>query len=77
MIRQGNRAFEIAVPDKFIRYLLPKASVAVDGISLTVMDRRNDVFFVYIISHTLKTTTLGLKGPSSRVNLEFDVLLKR
>ncbi len=77
MIRQGNRAFEIAVPAKFIRYLLPKASVAVDGISLTVMERRNDVFFVYIISHTLKNTTLGLKGPSGRVNLEFDILLKR
>lgn len=74
---EGNLAFEIAVSDEFIRYLLPKGSVAVDGISLTVMNQRGDTFSVYIIGHTFKNTTLGSKGSASKVNLEFDILLKR
>jgi riboflavin synthase len=76
-IVDGNLSFEIAIPAKYIRCLLPKGSVAVDGISLTVMSKRSDTFSVYIIGHTFKNTTLGFKGPSSKVNLEFDLLLKR
>ncbi len=72
-----NLAFEIAFPPEFTKYLLPKGSVAVDGISLTIMDRRPGSFSVYIIPHTLKNTTLGFKGPSDKVNVEFDILAKR
>ena len=73
----GNLCFEIAVPSKYMLYILPKGSVAVDGISLTVMDKRAGTFAVYIIPHTLKNTTLGFKGPSDKVNIEFDILAKR
>jgi len=75
--RQNNLCFEIAVPPKFISYILPKGSIAVDGISLTVAERKSNTFSVYIIAHTLKNTALGLKGPSSKVNLEFDILAKK
>jgi riboflavin synthase len=73
----GNLSFEIAVPAKFLVYILPKGSLAVDGISLTAINKRANTFSVYIIPHTLKNTTLGFKGPSDKVNVEFDLLAKR
>ncbi|MDO8662034.1 MAG: riboflavin synthase [Candidatus Omnitrophota bacterium] len=73
----GNLAFEIAIPPEFIKYCLAKGSIAVDGISLTIADRKSSAFSVYIIPHTLKNTTLGFKGPSDKVNIEFDLLAKR
>ena len=72
----NNLCFEIAIPVEFIHYILPKGSIAVDGISLTIVDKRSNTFTVYIIPHTLKNTTLGFKGPSDKVNIEFDILAK-
>ncbi|MDJ0853112.1 MAG: riboflavin synthase [Myxococcota bacterium] len=57
-------------------YLVPKGSVAVDGVSLTVVGAREDGFDVALIPHTLAVTTLGEKRPGHRVNLEADVLGK-
>ena len=73
----GNLCFEIAVHPEFIKYCLPKGSIAIDGISLTLVSIRANSFSVYIIPHTLKNTTLGFKGPSDKVNIEFDILAKR
>ena len=73
----GNLSFEIAAPVQFMRYCLPKGSIAVDGISLTIADKKSTTLRVYIIPHTLKNTTLGFKGPSDKVNLEFDILAKK
>lgn len=72
----NNLGFEITVPLSFMRYCLDKGSIAVDGISLTIVSKKSNSFFVYIIPHTLKNTTLGLKGPSDKVNIEFDILAK-
>ena len=76
-IVSGNLAFEITIPVGFIKYCLPKGSVAIDGISLTIQEKRANFFSVYIIPHTLKNTTLSFKGPSDKVNVEFDMLAKR
>ena len=73
----GNLTFEIAIPPEFIKYCLTKGSIAVDGISLTIADSKSNVFSVYIIPHTLKNTTLGFKGASDKVNIEFDLLVKK
>jgi len=73
----GNLAFEIAVPQDFIKYCLPHGSIAVDGISLTLAGKKSNTISVYIIPHTLKNTTLGFKGHSDRVNIEFDILAKK
>jgi riboflavin synthase len=73
----NNLSFEIAIPAKFMQHCIPQGSIAVDGISLTIVDKRSDTFTVYIIPHTLKNTTLGFKGPSDKVNIEFDILTKR
>lgn len=73
----SNLCFEIAVPLEFMKYCMPKGSIAVDGISLTLVSKRSNTFTIYIIPHTLKNTTLGFKGPSDKVNIEFDILAKK
>lgn len=66
----------IAAPQKMLRYILPKGSVAIDGISLTVVEIRGDSFTVSLIPHTAKQTTLGWKSPGDPVNLETDIIGK-
>ena len=73
----GNLCLEIAIPPEFHKFCLNKGSVAVDGISLTLAEKRSNTFTVCLIPHTLKQTTLGFKGPSDKVNVEFDILAKR
>ncbi len=59
-----------------MRQMASKGSVAVDGVSLTLVDVESDRFSVALIPHTLKVTTLGSRAPGDRVNLETDVLAK-
>lgn len=56
--------------------LVPKGSIAVDGISLTVVDVDGEKFSVSLIPHTLAITSLGAKKKGDRVNIETDVLSK-
>ena len=57
-----------------MRYVIPKGSIAIDGISLTVANRRDDCFSVALIPTTLERTTLGDKQVGARVNIETDLL---
>ncbi len=61
---------------EFAGLLVEKGSVAIDGVSLTVVGAGRDAFDVALIPHTLAVTTLGGLEPGSRVNLEADVLGK-
>ncbi|MGH7473734.1 MAG: riboflavin synthase [Candidatus Methylomirabilales bacterium] len=54
--------------------LAPKGSIAVDGVSLTLVEVLRETFSVCLVPHTLAITTLGWKGPGSLVNVEVDVL---
>jgi riboflavin synthase len=56
--------------------MAPKGSIAVDGVSLTLVDVADDRFSVALIPHTLTCTTLGVKGVGATVNLETDLLAK-
>jgi riboflavin synthase len=58
------------------RYLVPKGSIAVDGVSLTLVDVTPGSFSVALIPHTMKATTLGHKSVGDSVNLEVDVFAK-
>ena len=69
-------AVRIAVPPGVVRYVVPKGSIAVDGVSLTVVDVDADSFSVSLIPETLARTTLGNAPVGSAVNLEVDVLAK-
>ena len=66
----------VDAPPELMRYVVEKGSVAVDGISLTVASTATGSFTVAIIPHTWAETTLGLRRPGDRVNLEADVLAK-
>ena len=71
--------FTIAAPADIVRYLVAKGSVTVDGTSLTVVDVSDGdqpTFTVSLIPTTLVGTTLGLRMPGDRVNLEIDILAK-
>jgi len=72
-----SRRLTIEAPAALARYLAPKGSVAVDGVSLTVAACRDGSFTVALIPHTLAETTLGDRRPGDRVNLEADVMLKQ
>ncbi len=74
--RVNNVEFEIVPQKKFMRYLVEKGSVALDGISLTVGRVTKDSFFVYLIPTTLKVTTLGGKKGGGVVNVETDILAR-
>ncbi len=67
---------EIEVPANIINFLVEKGSVAVDGISLTIVDILKDSFTVVIIPHTANLTTMGFKVPGDTVNIEVDILGK-
>jgi riboflavin synthase len=68
--------YDMQVPKSLMRYIVPKGSVAVDGISLTVVACRPDGFQVTIIPHTAAATTIGRKGLGATVNLECDMIGK-
>ncbi len=65
----------LAPPD-VLRYVVPKGFIAVDGVSLTVVDRDAEGFRIAYIPHTLAHTTAGAYRPGTRVNLEPDILGK-
>jgi riboflavin synthase len=67
-----SRRLVIEVPASLARYLAPKGSVAVDGVSLTVNEVTDASFGVNIIPHTQSVTTLGSLAAGARVNLEVD-----
>jgi riboflavin synthase len=64
------------VPPGLTRQMASKGSIAVDGVSLTLVDVEQDRFSIALIPHTLNVTTLGRRQIGDRVNLETDVLAK-
>ena len=66
----------IEVPESILRYCIPKGSITVDGVSLTINSVLEHGVSVAIIPHTAKVTTLGIKQPGDAVNLESDLIGK-
>lgn len=75
---EGNAVWFAFRPDNpgLMRYIVPRGSIAVDGISLTVARSDGGSFSVSVIPHTLEMTALRHKRPGDRVNLECDILGK-
>jgi riboflavin synthase len=71
-----SRRLTIEAPAELARYIAPKGSVAVDGISLTVNEVDRGRFGINVIPHTLTHTTLGGRKPGDRVNLEVDLIAR-
>lgn len=75
--RRGKDLYlRIEPPAAFLKYLVYKGSIAIDGVSLTVAEVDDSGFAVWLIPHTLEVTNLDSKVPGSLVNLEFDLLAK-
>jgi riboflavin synthase len=76
--RQEGEAWEVwfHAPPEILRSTVAKGSIAVDGISLTVVDLTDQGFSVWVIPETWTRTTLGGKRPGARVNLESDLIGK-
>lgn len=73
--REGNAVwYTIGCCPEILRLIVPKGSVAVDGISLTVADTGPGFFRVSVIPHTASLTSLGGRGPGDTVNLENDCI---
>jgi riboflavin synthase len=66
----------IRIPPELARYAVDKGSIAVDGVSLTIVQPTPGEFSVALIPHTLQATTLGAVKPGARVNLEVDLVAK-
>ncbi len=67
---------QINYAPKFGKYLINKGSIAVDGVSLTIVKATENNFTVALIDETLNKTTLGIKKKNDLVNLEFDLIAK-
>lgn len=75
--REDNAVwYTIKAPEKLMRYIVEKGSIAIDGISLTVAKAGREEFAVSVIPHTMQETTLAAKGMGQIVNLENDVVGK-
>lgn len=75
-VRANSIVFGVEVDERLARYIVEKGSVAVDGISLTVNECKSNRFYVNIIPHTVRETTLGFKKAGDAVNIETDILGK-
>jgi riboflavin synthase len=71
-----SAGLSLRVPPALARFIAPKGSVALDGVSLTVNAVEGDTFSVLIIPHTLKVTTLGALAIGARINLEVDQMAR-
>ena len=67
---------EFQAPPEIMRYVVPKGFIAVDGISLTVVQRRPSSFTVSVIPYTLANTVLASRGVGDLVNLETDIVAR-
>ncbi len=68
--------FRFAAPEAFERYVSPKGSISLDGVSLTVNEVDGRTFGVNIIPHTLSRTSFGTLGAGDRVNFEVDTIAR-
>jgi len=72
----GSVRWQFRVPKPLARFIAVKGSVAVNGVSLTVNDVRDDMFGVNVIPHTASVTGFGTMKPGDKVNIEIDMLAR-
>jgi riboflavin synthase len=70
------RLYTLSCPQELLRFIVPRGSVALDGVSLTVTEQTGRTFGVTLIPHTLSVTTWGERKPGDTVHLEVDLLAR-
>ncbi|MBN2844299.1 MAG: riboflavin synthase, partial [Sedimentisphaerales bacterium] len=77
VVSQGGQVLiYIEAPENMVRHMIKKGSVAIDGISLTIVDITGNIFYVSLIPTTMRDTNLQEKKPGDIVNLEADIVAK-
>lgn len=77
IIRKKNYIeFQLKLSSRLKKFIVPKGSVSLNGISLTVGEVLKDAFSVYLIPFTMQETTMSLKKPGDELNIEVDVLAR-
>lgn len=74
--QESSWIFSVRVPQQYLRYIVDRGSIGVDGVSLTIARSEGDTVFLSIIPHTWDNTSFRNLEIGSSVNLEFDVLAK-
>ncbi|KPJ74089.1 hypothetical protein AMJ52_02030 [candidate division TA06 bacterium DG_78] len=75
-IRIRGNEYYFQINNKNAKYLIPKGSIGINGVSLTVTTISKNIFSVSLIPYTLKKTTLGSLKISSFINIEYDYFIK-
>jgi riboflavin synthase len=77
-IEKTGNSFDyyITIPNSFAKFLIPKGSIAVDGVSLTINDVHNNTFRLTIIPHTIENTLIKNYKIGTRVNIETDMFAR-
>ncbi len=74
---QGEEAnLMIGLDSKWLRFCIPKGSITLDGVALTISGINGNIVEIALIPHTLENTTLGIKGKSDTLNVETDIIGK-
>ncbi len=68
--------FQISFPEEYKKLVIPKGSIAIDGISLTINEIKGNIISLNIIPHTIQSTNLQFRKQNDIVNIEFDILGK-
>ena len=71
-----SKIYEFKIGQNFIKYLVDKASIAINGVSLTISKIKKTSFEIWVIPHTLKLTNLRFLEKNDLVNIEIDILSK-
>lgn len=73
---RNSRVCTIKIPTQFGRYIAPKGSICINGVSLTVVDTEGKSVIVALTAHTLKATNLGKLRKREKINIEIDILAR-
>ena len=73
---EGARIMRVSAPSELMPYMVDKGFVAVDGVSLTIVDVDDFSFAVSLVAYTMEHTTLGEQKPGDVINLEVDVIAR-
>jgi riboflavin synthase len=76
IVKSNSLIFGVEIDSAFSKYMVEKGSITIDGISLTVNRCEKNRFYVNIVPHTARVTTLGFKNVANPVNIETDILGK-
>ena len=74
--QEDNAVISVGLDPEWMRFCIPKGSIALDGISLTIAKIEANIVEIALIPHTMENTTLGLKSKSDTLNIETDIIGK-